>query len=399
LSQSGLIYYALTRIRQGDISGAKKILSQIKLEETQTTASVNVNSGEFWNEITANTAMYSLAMQRLNTPNNKSINWLLEDNNLKYVGSYGPTAAGTALLEYLKSESQKNVSLDYTIKMNDTKTESGKIINNLADPKEINLKPEKEMKIEVNKVGEGNLYYDLRVDKFLSGMGENKENGLEIERKYYVNGTETDKFKTGDLVSVILAIKRNRQGQQMIINDYLPAGLSPITEYGNDEETSKIENDNIALKEGIQEINYYDDHVAIFTDQDHIKYSARAFIEGQFQVKPAFIMLAYHPETWGRSGGKLIEVSENAAYGIINNYKGQIAKTFNPSGPKKALTNKQYLILSIVGIFLLFMGVAGAIAYKKSSKFKKFIENILIKTRTKKIQPNIDNQNQENNKE
>jgi len=214
-----------------------------------------------------------------------------------------------------------------------------------------------------------------------------------------VNGTETDKFKTGDLVSVISAIKRNRQGQQMIINDYLPAGLSPITEYGNDEETSKIENDNIALKEGIQEINYYDDHVAIFTDQDHIKYSARAFIEGQFQVKPAFIMLAYHPETWGRSGGKLIEVSENAAYGIINNYKGQIAKTFNPSGPKKALTNKQYLILSIVGIFLLFMGVAGAIAYKKSSKFKKFIENILIKTRTKKIQPNIDNQNQENNKE
>jgi len=125
-----------------------------------------------------------------------------------------------------------------------------------------------------------------------------KDKRLSIERKYYLDGKETNTFKEGDLIKVEITATENTyiENNSYIVTDILPSGLRIVTqEYNNyaynknPQHPSKINKQEIKFYTWIAEDAYSENESLNNKNEKTFYYYARVVTPGTYHAEPAKI--------------------------------------------------------------------------------------------------------------
>ena len=165
--------------------------------------------------------------------------------------------------------------------------------------------------------GEGALYYDAYLELTLPAADlPARDDGIALTRAYYRLDdldTPTTTFGVGDIVQVRLEVVAPHSLNNVVLTDYLPAGLEAVA-FGQNEPLSSRDD---FLRYGwggwYFSREFYDERVVF--GAEHLPagvytlvYYARAAVPGEFQARPATIYEAFFPDVAGRSAGAKIGV-------------------------------------------------------------------------------------------
>ena len=123
---------------------------------------------------------------------------------------------------------------------------------------------------------------------------------LSLNRKYFVDGKETNNFKEGDLVEVVLTanIKSNNNFDNYMITDILPSGLTPVSEvrvFGPYFYIDSYYPGNDRTVKNPYRVNRQEVYFNVFgfkgengaIEYPQVKYFARVVNPGEFYAEPA----------------------------------------------------------------------------------------------------------------
>lgn len=180
--------------------------------------------------------------------------------------------------------------------------------------------------IEIEKEGQGSLYYTLALESYVSGPVEAENRGLSVARTMQVldesgqptgailsSGGNDISLEAGQLVQVTLRLSSPADRNYLVVEDPLPAGLEAVNDAfatSNQEYASQTGGNRWWGSFNHTEI--HDDRVLLFADylmrgEHTYTYVARATSPGIFQHPPARSELMYQPEINGRNAsGRLV---------------------------------------------------------------------------------------------
>jgi uncharacterized protein YfaS (alpha-2-macroglobulin family) len=157
--------------------------------------------------------------------------------------------------------------------------------------------------------------------------GKPISNGFTITRTYAtLQGTAATSFKAGDLLTVTLAIKADKDSKWIAVVDPLPAGLEVVNAKlaagGTNMQQPQQQPDDWASRRqrwmnsiawDHEEIR--DDRVLWFADNlssgsYEMTYQARATIDGTFTAMPATIEAMYAPDQRARTEKQIVTVTK-----------------------------------------------------------------------------------------
>jgi uncharacterized protein YfaS (alpha-2-macroglobulin family) len=139
------------------------------------------------------------------------------------------------------------------------------------------------------------------------------ERGFVIERRFVDPETksEVSRFKTGQVVRVLLTVRAPEPRQRIAVVDHLPAGLEPINpRLKGDGEGEDHDDERVNRWAAMEQ---HDDRVALFADElwgDVLEfdYLARATTAGKFLLPAATVEEMYRPEHHARTASGTLEV-------------------------------------------------------------------------------------------
>jgi uncharacterized protein YfaS (alpha-2-macroglobulin family)/uncharacterized protein len=201
--------------------------------------------------------------------------------------------------------------------------------------------PGKKARIEIDKTGEGRLYYSAQVAYDMKTDHASRINaGIEIRREYSIE--RDGKFvllknpvtiRRSDLVKVDLFVSVPTARHFVVVHDPVPGGLEPVN---SDLATSSYfdaEKGAFKAAEGswwftLSNWSYYGRYFWSFYHKElkhdaanfyadylpagnyHLSYTAQAIAEGEFQIMAAHAEEMYDPDVYGKSLPMMLKVGE-----------------------------------------------------------------------------------------
>ncbi len=182
--------------------------------------------------------------------------------------------------------------------------------------------------IAISKVGEGKLYYDMEMKYFLPlEKLQVRDEGMSVTQEYFAiddkkEENPLDSFELGQAVKGKMTVVVPADRHYVAVEDLLPAGLEPIDfEFATSEQAlEEAENklDGWYWWNPLWHFNHHEirnDRIVYFADYlpagtYEITYFARAATAGEFHDLPAQALEMYTPEVFGRSAGRMVEVTK-----------------------------------------------------------------------------------------
>ncbi len=292
---------------------------------------------------TRTTAVIMKALNRVNPENPlipKILQALLRERKGGHFSTTQETAIGLlSMIEYLEKSKELTPAYQALVDINgkniiDTNFTS----KNLFEVKETkipltDLLPNNlDNEVAAQKIGDGRLYFDMNLEYYLPLKDQKAENeGIEVVQEYFTIEdsklqTPVTTAKAGQNLHGKLTIIVPEDRHYVMIEDFLPAGLEGI------DFNLKTSEMNLQAGDGKggdgKGCGYYcygdwyfnhsevrDDRVMYFADYlprgvYEIDYYLRATSVGNFADLPTLAQETYFPEVFGRSAGKLFNVTE-----------------------------------------------------------------------------------------
>lgn len=250
----------------------------------------------------------------------KVVTWLLEARSEN--GDWRTTANNAAALSGLVSYSRRfeGEDPDFQVKASFAGKELGEasfsakaVTQKWTKGLDPNTKPE----LELKKSGEGRLYYNLAVSYEDTQPSPAKDEGLTVLRSVTdLSGKPVSRFLGGEMYKVTLSVVAPDLRRYVVLRDPVPAGLSVVkTDFAT--ESSQLRK---LLERGSQpswmtfmRFEEYSDRVVLFADalapgEHTYQYLVRAQTPGTYLYPAAQAEEMYHPELFGRTGVRTIEV-------------------------------------------------------------------------------------------
>lgn len=238
-----------------------------------------------------------------------------------------------ALIEYLKTSNELSPAFEAQIGLNGEQIlDANFTSSNVFEVKkqQIVLKDllpnNLDNELSFQKIGTGKMYADLDLQYYLPIDQQKAENeGIDVVQEYYsIDDTRMEhplhSVKVGQNLHGHLTIITPEDRHYLMVEDFLPAGLEGIdfnlntAEQGLQKEEkgcyyadcsswyfqhSEIKDDRLMyfadfLPKGVYELDYY----------------VRATSVGKFADLPTLAQETYYPEVFGRTAGKLLEITE-----------------------------------------------------------------------------------------
>lgn len=183
------------------------------------------------------------------------------------------------------------------------------------------FKPGKALSLQIQKKGDGILYYGARLTYAPKAKLEARDEGLAIYKKFEaLDGKPLASIKAGSLVVVTLQVIVTKESLFVVVNDPLAAGFEAVnprflTE--SEEEQQRLEAQGrkrpFRWWEGFNHMEMHDNRVLLFADSlgpgihTH-RYLVRALNPGVFLVPGTKVEEMYSPEIFGRSAEQIIRI-------------------------------------------------------------------------------------------
>jgi uncharacterized protein YfaS (alpha-2-macroglobulin family) len=277
------------------------------------------------------TALYldSLALGKRETAiTDKVIRWLL--NSREKNGAWGSTQNTLAVVEaftdYLnwKKETSSSYVLDSKLnsKIIDTYSfNSDTVLNQnvkTVSIGEFNLNDYNFL--ELNKKGEGSLYYSLALKYYVTGATQPRDEGFAITREFYSLDDKSGsdplyQAKQGQIVREHLTVVVPVNRKHVQIEDFIPAGMEIVDlSLATEMKSLRLAEREVKAPEirpDFKEIR--DDRAYIYTKEllpgvYEFDYYLRALVPGSYLQLPAVASEIYNPENFGRTAGSYFTI-------------------------------------------------------------------------------------------
>lgn len=289
LNKTDKLYIAVGLAKFGDLEGARKIYYETlrpNLEFNGLEASVGFEK-DLTKKIKLTGSLAELAGQlEIYDDSQKLFRYTL---NHYPVNDLAHMEKALAIRELLKQTKNQSASLEYMLNGKTEKVDLSK-----GQTKLLVVTPENFTNLEILSVSG-----DVRVTSYFEVSEEPnnlaKQSNLEINRRYLVDGKETNEFKAGDLVQVELTPKL-RSGAlegEYFIKDFLPAGTRLVTNTFN--LTNYLEGKTdcnyfwtpaMVINQTIYFDYYLYERMGGSCNQGSINYFARVVSLGEFTAEP-----------------------------------------------------------------------------------------------------------------
>ncbi len=180
---------------------------------------------------------------------------------------------------------------------------------------------QKMVDVGIKKIGQGMLYYGLRLNYYPLEITEPREEGIAVIKIIEpLEGGDAagEVLKSGSLYKVTLHLTVTKERNYVVVQDPLPAGLEAVqvsfaTTSAAIERMAVEDEDSQIWWYGFTHIEKYDDRVLLFADwlsPGVYKYSyiVRATTKGTFHMPPTHAEEMYSPEVYGRTVSRKIRV-------------------------------------------------------------------------------------------
>ncbi len=253
-----------------------------------------------------------------------AVRWLMTQRTAGVWGSaFDNAAIVRALAHWATLTNEAQPDYDYQVAFDDQKPADGHMdVQHVASPMSLHWEngftADQPTPLVIQRgEGKGTLYYDAYLELTLPAADlPARDDGIAITRQYYRLDdltTPTTDFKVGNIVQVRLEVVAPHSLNDVVLTDYLPAGLEAIA-FGQNEPLSSSDD---FLRYGwggwYFSREFYDER-AVF-GADHLPagvytlvYYARAAVPGDFQARPATIYEAFFPDVSGRSAGAKVVI-------------------------------------------------------------------------------------------
>ena len=173
------------------------------------------------------------------------------------------------------------------------------------------------MPLQINKDGEGRMYYEVRMTYCPTGKLEPRDEGIVVFKTFEtLDGRRIeDSFRVGDLLVVNLKIVVPGARHFVVVDDPLPAGFAAVN-LSFETESKELAKELEKRKDefwwrGFRHMEMYNDKVLLFADylapgiHTHT-YLVRVLAPGIYSLPATRVEEMYTPEVFGRSSEKEI---------------------------------------------------------------------------------------------
>jgi len=173
--------------------------------------------------------------------------------------------------------------------------------------------------LEIDKDGEGRMYYEVRMTYAPTGKLEPRDEGIVVFKSFETlegKGIE-DSFRLGDLVAVKIKLVIPQARHFVVVEDPLPAGFAPVNlsfETESKELAREIEETKRqSWWQGFRHMEMYNEKILLFADylppgiHTHT-YLVRVTTPGVYSLPATKAEEMYAPEVFGRSTEKEIVI-------------------------------------------------------------------------------------------
>jgi hypothetical protein len=173
------------------------------------------------------------------------------------------------------------------------------------------------MPLQINKDGEGRMYYEVRMQYCPTGKLEPRDEGIVVFKTFEtLDGRRIeDSFRVGDLLVVNLKIVVAGARHFVVVDDPLPAGFAAVN-LSFETESKELAKELEKRKDefwwrGFRHMEMYNDKVLLFADylapgiHTHT-YLVRVLAPGTYSLPATRVEEMYTPEVFGRSSEKQI---------------------------------------------------------------------------------------------
>ncbi|MFN8609193.1 MAG: Ig-like domain-containing protein [Vulcanimicrobiota bacterium] len=173
--------------------------------------------------------------------------------------------------------------------------------------------------VGLKKVGAGRLYYEMRLAYVPAKEPPARDEGLAVLKK--ISTVKGDSFpaalKAGETYMVTITVVSPRDRRFVMVNDPLPAGCEVVqTQFETESEEMKrilAAAQNKSGSSTFVHFEKYSDRVALFADglqagEHTFQYLVRANQPGKFNMPATKAEEIYHPEIFGTTIGRVVEI-------------------------------------------------------------------------------------------
>lgn len=174
--------------------------------------------------------------------------------------------------------------------------------------------------LQITKQGSGRLYYDARLSYVAQGAPPPRDEGLAVLKKISdVDGKHFPaQLQAGSTYMVTLTVVSPRDRRFVVVNDPVPAGCEVVqTDFETESaEMARILQAASAGRDGSSTFTHFEkagDRVALFADglsagEHTFSYLVRANQPGNFTLPGTRAEEIYHPEVFGTTGARQVEI-------------------------------------------------------------------------------------------
>jgi len=176
--------------------------------------------------------------------------------------------------------------------------------------------------LELNKNGNGSLYYDMALKYYLTGVVQPRDEGFTITRNFYSiddksGTTPITKAKVGDIIREHLTTVVPVDRKHVQIEDYIPAGMEIVDlSLATEQKSLRLNQTEIKAPEiypDFKEIR--DDRAYVYTNEltpgvYEFDYYLRALVPGNYLQLPAIVSEMYTPENFGRTRSAYFQITK-----------------------------------------------------------------------------------------
>lgn len=261
----------------------------------------------------------------------KTMQYLLDLKKHKQWGSNISTITILdALVDYIEVVENGAPNYTYTISLADSTVVEGGFDStsiyeqNSAILDNLPQYGEGDTSVHLLKAGEGTLYYRLILESYLPlEQSQPIDQGIAVSREYFdENGNSTRTAQPGDVVTARISFVNPEGRNNVIVEDFFPAGLEGINvslateRSGNGSRFSRTDNNHIWRGWYYWYTNqqFYDERVVLFTDyleegMYEFTYRLRATTPGTFAAEPARVYEEFQPDVNGISAHAVFTVT------------------------------------------------------------------------------------------
>lgn len=254
----------------------------------------------------------------------KVVAWLMEARTPQ--GDWGDTHDNARVLEtlhrYMQSHEKETPNFTATVFLLKEQilksTFSGRKLTVESATTPISESPQR-LPLGIKKDGPGRLYYELRLSYAAAKEPPARDEGLAVLKQ--ISTVKGDRFpaelQAGETYLVTLTVVTPRDRRFVVVNDPIPAGCEVVqTQF--ETESAELTRILSASQSKLGDTTFlhferYGDRVALFADglqagEHTFQYLIRANQPGKFSLPPTKAEEIYHPEVFGTTAGRVIEI-------------------------------------------------------------------------------------------